>query len=204
MHNAIQCKDVQTKWKSLRDRHIRYMRENRTPKSGSAAKSKKTYIYAKHLDFLRSNMAHNITEDSQCDQTEPVDGAQTASGNDVEGTPPSTSTQYRRKMANLEDKLEKYMDSVSRREAVMQREEDEDLAFFRSLLSTVKRLPVGEKLQFQSDVLHLLITYNNKIQNQPELPYRPQHNYGPQHYQGPYQSNFQLSQPGSFKRTHYI
>lgn len=185
-------KDVQTKWKSLRDRHIRYLRENKSGKSGDAAKKKKTYVYAKHLDFLKSTIVHNNTEDSQLDvdaipQDDPTDAdleAAAAGTSELtlpEGTPTSTRTYFRRKRGNFEDKLEKYMDVMTRRDKVMEMVEDEDFSFFRSLLPSVKKLPVGEKLQFQSDVLHLLISYNNRSQNQNHVSQNYQPYHGPHH-----------------------
>jgi len=164
------------------------------------------------LDFLNIVTAHNVTEDSQRDGQDDVEKIQNVpEGEEVTATPvgnevssQSTSTYFRRKKAKLEDKLENYMDAMTKRQAVMDLVDDEDFAFFRSLLPNVKRLPIGDKLQFQSDVLHLLINYTNKVQNQQQIgplqQYGHQQHYGLQQYQRPYQSNpqnvFMAQYPG--------
>lgn len=175
---------MQTRWKSIRDRHTRYLRQTKTTKSGSAANPKKNYVYGKLLDFLQSTIVHNLTQDSHVEEED-------GSNNDpdeIEKTPqthhdeviPSTSTEYRRKKRKMEDKFEKYLEVVTRRELEKCEDEDEDKSFFTSLIPSVKRLTATDKMQFKADVMQLLISYTNKPQLQHSQYPVPPHR-GPQH-----------------------
>jgi hypothetical protein len=56
-------KDLQVKWKSIRDAYIRSIKIQNKKFGDATAKTKK-YVYAKQMEFLNKTLSHNRTEDS--------------------------------------------------------------------------------------------------------------------------------------------
>ncbi|CAH1984562.1 unnamed protein product [Acanthoscelides obtectus] len=198
-------REVQLKWKSLRDAYVRTIRQSKGKKSGASAKAVKTYIYAKQLGFLRKVTGSRQTESSlpstsregqeDMDVSKDINDMQSTSS-DVQhtqfdsqmetGRTPSRSTLYRRKKSDLESKLASYIDSHNRQPALAiqsQPQETDDMAFFRSLQASLDTLTPNEKLNFRIEVMQLLSRYTNKQPNQ-YIHNFPNHipHYQPQQY----------------------
>lgn len=135
-------------------------------------------------DDLDLSQDHDDTQDRQLVDVNKKTETQVA---------PSRSTQFRRNKSALESKFITYLDSqIKQPSPVIQNQpkETDDMAFFRSLQSSLDTLTPNEKLNFQIDVMQLLTRYTNKKPNQ-DIPYFQ--NFTPvyqQPQQYPYMGNF--------------
>lgn len=181
------------KWKSIRDSFTRSLRKQaESQKSGSGKKKVASYLYGDQLRFLRSTKDMYETQDSLQSETESMDHESTPSSpkndkaNPKKLEPPLTSRAPKRtKKINVEDKLVEFMETKSK----SQQYDDEDMAFFISLLPTVKALDSSTKFQFRIQVMQVL----QQLQGKAVTTMVPQQNYCTQ---VPYQSAIQSTSQG--------
>jgi BESS motif len=168
---------VQQRWKTARDAYIRCKATLNNMPSGSGAKKRKKYVYFECMQFLENKRELN-TEDSIVSNEEPNQTAgneeafepQGNQGTVVEGNQgtvepqPSTSNinsqipassgrkfTRTRKKYNYEDEFDKEMLSLFKDNA--KKMENDDMAFFCSLLPITKNFSTEQKLIFRRDVL---------------------------------------------------
>lgn len=136
------------------------MRDLKSSKSGDAAKHKRTYTYARYMEFLNPTMARNTTEDSQDDglvtanalndrNNESIADEHLNSEHEEAGVACNDSTTFRRRKRRLEDRLDQYIAVVSKQaEQTMNPQANDDLDFFRSLIPDIQKLNNNNKLLF--------------------------------------------------------
>ncbi|CAH1102845.1 unnamed protein product [Psylliodes chrysocephalus] len=122
--------------------------------------------YKRSQDDLDLSQDHDETQDRQL-----VD----VNGKSQTQVTPSRSTQFRRNKSDLESKLINYKGSQIKQPSPViqnQSKETDDLAFFRSLQTSLDTLTPNEKLNFRMDVMQLLTRYTNRKPNQ-DIPNFP-------------------------------
>lgn len=171
---SVLGKELQLKWRSIRDAFVRYNRASKKTKSGDPATNTRKYIYARQLEFLLLVPSCNETEDSLAKES--LEGNELIQENREEAqdfndqhsyvsNEPSTSTMYRRKKKNMEEKLGTYMEVMSRQsEATMSQQKDDDYNFLLSILPIMKKLSDVEKLKCRCDIMQLLMRYTTQSQ----------------------------------------
>nr|CAI5821383.1 unnamed protein product [Callosobruchus analis] len=171
--NAVQ--DITSKWRSIRDNY-EYIRNRRkikeSTRSGAAAKKIRRYIYEEQLRFLEKSIAmrptvSTISEESQSSQQNAEDDTENSGSEESEDgqqavgtiTTPTTSRSApikRTKKIGIEEHLLNFMEAHKPKNAHQPIVEDDDLAFFFSLLPMVKSLTIDEKYTFRMESMKLL------------------------------------------------
>lgn len=174
--NILWCfvlgKELQLKWRSLRDAFVRNNRASKKTKSGDPATNPKKYIYARQLEFLLQVPSSNETEDSleqkSLEGTERIqEGSERAQDFNYRQIhdEPSASTVYRKSKKNLDEKLGKYMEVMSKQcESSISQQKDDDYNFLLSILPIIKKLSDAEKLQCRCDIMQILMKYTAQSQ----------------------------------------
>ncbi|KAG8288360.1 hypothetical protein J6590_018880 [Homalodisca vitripennis] len=134
---AATCKDLQSKWRSIRDAYVRSVHAKKT-KSGQGCKNIKSYIYAKHLEFFNLSANQNRTESSLAEEDNLNDEERIEEGENSDSESQmqhdtlgrSSSTMYRKRRANFEHKLEKYIGITTKRTASLEDNNSDDMDFF--------------------------------------------------------------------------
>ncbi|KAK0071001.1 hypothetical protein PV326_001803, partial [Microctonus aethiopoides] len=166
--------DVMAKWRAIRDNYIRSLKKQAEfSKSGSAAKKFKVYVYADQLGFLNKGRELRPTEASfenaneEAQETirtfEGEQGTDDVTERDVtqQPTPPSSAinaAQKKTKKLDVERALINFMES---HKVVKEPLVDEDLAFFHSLLPSLKTLDFEQKFTFRMETMQLLRSLKN-------------------------------------------
>ncbi|XP_034829606.1 uncharacterized protein LOC123868198 [Maniola jurtina] len=133
-------KDLQKKWKGLRDYYTREKNKDSSLKSGSGAPKKRKTPYLDMLQFLNVSRASN--------QTSSNISAETSS---------NSSTMYdekKKKMTVFQEALLKSMDK--------NRESDPDMNFLLNILPEMKTMSPTQNFEFRFEVMKLIknIKYN--------------------------------------------
>ncbi|KAL4149729.1 hypothetical protein QTP88_003605 [Uroleucon formosanum] len=169
-----EVQDIMAKWRTIRDNYARNLKKNgENSKSGSGAKKIRLYIYADQLSFLgktkelrntESNFDHVTAAEEEIysiDQNEQV--------RDDDGSPSPTSSATEKaktkiKKPDVERALIDFMESHKVPKKPL---ENDDLAFFYSLLLSVQSLNMEQKFMFRMKTMQLLYSLrNNETMNQ--------------------------------------
>ncbi|XP_023718171.1 uncharacterized protein LOC111870272 [Cryptotermes secundus] len=157
--------DVASKWRTVRDNYVRNIKKQ-SIKSGSKAKKVKTYIYRKQLSFLKKSFEPRPTcsimdtqpdsPENECDgdNRETEEDCHIPTANETMVPPQQLPSSRKRKLMDVECSFITIRESHSTKKATPQ--EDEDLAFFYSVLPTVKTLMPNEKFTFRMESMKLL------------------------------------------------
>lgn len=158
--------DVIAKWRAIRDNYVRsLMKLEQNSKSGSAAKRVKLYVYFDQLAFLNkgrqlrpteSSFVGEETEDSAEITENEIDREAEEVAEHQELSPNTTPTSGRRRKMNkpdVERALVDFMEAHSSKKNLL---DDEDLAFFYSLLPTLRTLTLQQKFSFRFQTMQLL------------------------------------------------
>lgn len=153
------------RWRTIRDNYVRYLRKQNT-----SSKKVKVYIYGDLLSFLPKHNNLRFTTASLEDDIKYVphdeeleDEIETAYNcvNEKINTPApinSGPSPYRERF-DAERSLMDYVECHMPRRNPL--EEDEDLAFFYSLLSSVRSLNTNQKFTFRLQTMQLLQKLKN-------------------------------------------
>lgn len=180
--------DVISKWRTIRDNYVRNLRkQTNSSRSGSASKKIKSYVYGEQLSFLRKNQElRNIDSNSEdqpisepislnINESEPNSSVNVDDGSYQEVSKNSFSTPHEKssnmqKYHNVEQALIGFMESHKVTKKPM--EEDEDVAFFTSLMPTVKSLTSNQKFGFRMHMMQYLhdIKNNTHINQSSNIP----------------------------------
>ncbi|VVC44867.1 BESS motif,MADF domain [Cinara cedri] len=172
----IILQDLTSKWRTIRDNYIRYLKkQNKCKISGSATSKIRQYIYGEQLSFLRKNKESRITDSSYVkteeDGSANFDGIEVDSvtreddiNHEITATTSNENSTNKRKKPSVEHTLIDFMNS--HKAAKKTYENDEDLAFFYSLLSSVKSLTMDEKFTFRMQTMQLLQNIKKLKQSQ--------------------------------------
>lgn len=182
------------KWRTIRDNYARNLKKiGENSKSGSGAKKIRLYIYAEQLSFLGKTKELRNTE-SSFDQVAAVEEEinsidENEQARDEDGSPPHTSSVTEKsktkfKRPDVERALIDFMES---HKAPKNPLENDDLAFFYSLLPSVQSLNMEQKFIFRMKTMQLLHSLRNNKTNEsmqsPSTVSVPTHNmfYRPAH-----------------------
>jgi len=161
------------KWRTIRDNYARNLKKiGENSKSGSGAKKIRLYIYAEQLSFLgktkelrstESNFDHVATVEEEISSVDENEQAR-----DEDGSPPDTSSVTRKaktkfKKPDVERALIDFMESHKTPKEPL---ENDDLAFFYSLLPSVQSLNMEQKFIFRMKTMQLLHSLRNNETNQ--------------------------------------
>ncbi|XP_031764057.2 uncharacterized protein LOC113514524 [Galleria mellonella] len=186
----IICRDIQLKWKHIRDNFRREFQIQKKIKCGLATQTKKIYRYYTQLQFLKAtiNYSDSITSGDRASQRE----------TDEEGSDstPSTSKKsktimYQRKnkkIQNLKRNKKGKITSIEKHEQVLkpkpknssdqEEADDEDRSFCISLVKSLKKMSDEAKLNAKIDILNVIRRFSfpqsdfYQVYTDP-LPYEP-------------------------------
>lgn len=161
------------KWRNIRDSYRKHWKSIKSTKSGQARKDKKQYVYANQLFFLDDTMELGPTEASpnvstpnapnteeNCDEDELQSEDESSSRSTPKSRGSSASSMYRHAKKGLQSKIEKYIDSFEAyKKQKCDKDDGDDLNFFKSLLPVVEPWPLQEKLKFRIEVMNLAMEY---------------------------------------------
>lgn len=168
----ILVQDITSKWRTIRDNYTRNLKkQDECNRSGSAAKKIRQYVYGEQLSFLRktkelrnTDSSYATTEEDGVDNFDEiehdsvtcVDDGINNSNIDMEITATSSNEKStsKRKKPNVEHALIDFMESHKASKKTS--DNDEDLAFFYSLLPSVKSLTTDQKFEFRMQTMQLL------------------------------------------------
>lgn len=164
--------DITSKWRTIRDNYTRNLKkQDECKRSGSAATKIRQYVYGEQLSFLRktkelrnTDSSYATTEEDGVDNFDEiehdsvtcVDDGINNSNIDMEITATSSNEKStsKRKKPNVEHALIDFMESHKASKKTS--DNDEDLAFFYSLLPSVKSLTMDKKFEFRMQTMQLL------------------------------------------------
>lgn len=176
---------MQQRWKTARDTYTKVRSTKRKIKSGSGSRANKTYIYYDMLSFLDSNS--NVQGDESTDdlnqsveqnastrtsqnsthiQEEVPSTSSSQNNTSIQEEVPSSSgtketrSSKKRKCESPTDFELQLLDCVKNNTADNM---DEDLNFFKSLLTSVTKLSGYKKLLFRTKVLEALIDIQKEM-----------------------------------------
>lgn len=162
------------RWRNVRDNFMRFQRK--ITKSGQAAETGRRYIYARQLDFLMGTRENIPTEASSQAEEEDAeaDNEEPPAGNTDEIPGPSRTAQRRAaptappRKRKIEDALLTFMQQ--RPAPTPAPDDDEDRAFFNSLLPMVRGFTPDQKIEFRLELLKMVKRYRSGL-----LPIQSQH-----------------------------
>lgn len=162
--------EINAKWRTIRDNYIRNLKKQaKCSKSGSATKKIRQYVFGEQLSFLKKTKDSRSTDSSSDyaptreDETDNFEKIERDSMNCVnDGISPeiasSTSLNIestnKRKTPNVERTSAELMENRNAMKKAL--EDDEDIAFFYSLLPSVKSLTRDKKFTFRMQTMQLL------------------------------------------------
>lgn len=165
--------DITAKWRTIRDNYARNLKRiGENSKSGSGAKKIRLYIYAEQLSFLGKSKELRNTESSFDDVATAEEEIYNINENeeaiDEELSPPTSSktskAKTKFKKPDVERALIDFMESYKTPKKPL---ENDDLAFFYSLLPSVQALNMEQKFTFRMKTMQLLYSLqNNQTTNQ--------------------------------------
>ncbi|XP_046393794.1 uncharacterized protein LOC124161477 [Ischnura elegans] len=164
---------VQKRWKTARDAYFKSRNKARATKSGSAAAKVIKYIYHDLLQFLDS-VRECTTECSLEQETFETDETQELPTNDNFSSQANhhKKDDFRRKRPQkgpsaFEDSL------LSLLRDSREKEDDDDRAFFTSIMPLLKTFNLDQKLMFRTEVLQLMTRIKNVSSQQPQFTQTP-------------------------------
>jgi len=209
------------KWKNIKDNYSKSVKKK--SKSGQAAESGRSYIYARQLSFLKTAGATIETHSSLDNVDELEDLEQLVENNKTqpdksESCPVYKQNSNRKRKLDIESTLIDFMNSLIPSATVPTSvpEPKPDRSFFESILPSIKNFTEDQKIEFRSEVLNILRHMRNSVHSShftthnceypPNVSYqRPLHLSVPMH-QSSNSSNYstrpQLYQSLSTLRTH--
>ncbi|XP_064101828.1 uncharacterized protein LOC135212388 [Macrobrachium nipponense] len=136
-------KDVQSKWRNVRDSYAKNIKKQNETKRGSGAVRPRRYIFSEQLSFLKRVVSSRATPDhtsgDASSEDAPQDFAAAAAGQSI---------------VSLEDSS-----VIQSMEVLEQQETDDDKDFLMSLLPLVKSLDADDKLHFRMQVMQVLMDF---------------------------------------------
>lgn len=167
--------DITSKWRTIRDNYTRNLKkQDECKRSGSAATKIRQYVYGEQLSFLRktkelrnTNSSYETTEEDGVDNFDEIEHDSVTCVDDglnnsnianidmeISATSSNEKSTSKRKKPNVEHALIDFMESHKASKKTC--DNDEDLAFFYSLLPSVKSLSMDKKFEFRMQTMQLL------------------------------------------------
>jgi len=149
------------KWKNIKDNYSKSVKKK--SKSGQAAESGRSYIYARQLSFLKTAGATIETHSSLDNVDELEDLEQLVENNKTqpdksESCPVYKQNSNRKRKLDIESTLIDFMNSLIPSATVPTSvpEPKPDRSFFESILPSIKNFTEDQKIEFRSEVLNIL------------------------------------------------
>ncbi|KAL4714347.1 hypothetical protein ACJJTC_009699 [Scirpophaga incertulas] len=143
-------KELQKKWKNIRDNFVKALKDN-VSRSGSAAKKKTQYIFYNNLMFLKDTVSINETDSNMPRQEN--DGNETENVTDPVIPPPPKRNKKKKKEDDIGVEL---INVLNKNVEFRKAEEDEDRLFFLSLVSEIKKVPEHIRLRTKAKIMQVI------------------------------------------------
>lgn len=176
LEKSCKAKEIQTRWRSLKDCFRRELHlQKKEARSGSSPSKRKRYMFYDQLTFLEPTLVRRATSGKASDTQE----SPKSEGSDSEPPqsplpervaqipePPRTkkSKSGGSSLGDFESQIIGMVDSLKKRK---DNEKDEDYLFVQSLLPYLKKVPEEKKIDLQIDILQLVKTYMQPPGSQP-------------------------------------
>ncbi|XP_044152207.1 transcription factor Adf-1-like [Bufo gargarizans] len=168
LEKSCKAKEIQTRWRSLKDCFRRELHlQKKEARNGSSPSKRKRYMFYDQLTFLESTLMRRSTSGKTSDTQE----SPKSEGSDSEPPqsplpervsqipePPRTkrSKSGGSGFGDFESQIIGMVDSLKKKN---DNEKDEDYLFVQSLLPYLKKVPEEKKIDLQIDILQLVKTY---------------------------------------------
>ncbi|KAM9296558.1 uncharacterized protein PAF06_017462 [Gastrophryne carolinensis] len=168
MERARKAKEVQTRWRSLKDCFRRELHlQKKEARSGSSPAKRKRYMFYDQLTFLEPTLMHRSSSGKASDTPE----SPKSDGSDSEPPQsplperiPQASEAPRPKkskggaggLGDFESQIIDMVECLKKRRDI---EADEDYNFVQSLVPYLKKVPEHKKIDLQIDMLRLVKRY---------------------------------------------
>src|SRR5258705_6707353 len=161
MFRVIAGKQLHRRWKSLRDCYGRELQKQKSERSGSAASSRKQYIYFEQLRFLEPVCCPtetNIEDDGGGVMVDQLDEQDHRESEYIVDHPPLPPAKRSRKKKNDDDELIQ----VLKQKVAQQGNEsfpagDHDALFMMSLVPEIKKVPENQRLLLKTQFMNTTI-----------------------------------------------
>lgn len=149
-------KTLQMKWKNLRERYVKQLRNEKYVASGSGASNKKLYAYSKHLNFLNKiGLTAQTTSSLENDGDRQGDSSTDMSSmSSLHKTKPSAQRQKRSQTSTFEQELLKKLDTPE--------EQSTHMAFMKSIEPSLQDLTPDEVLEWQHSAIEALLSIKKR------------------------------------------
>ncbi|XP_075032852.1 uncharacterized protein LOC142094514 [Mixophyes fleayi] len=178
LEKSRKAKEIQTRWRSLKDCFRRELHlQKKESRGGSSPSKRKRYMFYDQLTFLEPTLMRRSTSGKVSDTQESVK----SEGSDSEPPPsplperiaqiPEAPKTKRNKsgaggLGEFETQIIGMVDSLKKKK---DNEKDEDYIFVQSLLPYLKKVPEEKKIDLQIDMLQLVKRYMQPVPPQPLL-----------------------------------
>lgn len=184
------------KWKNIKDNYNKSVKKK--SKSGQAADSGRSYIYARQLSFLQTASATVETQSSlDNDELEDQEQPEETLENIPQSDRPESRLVYnqnstKKRKRDIESTLIDFMNSPipSTTAPVVVSEPNADKSFFDSILPYISTFTTDQKLDFQSEVLNIIKRYRN-----PNPPQNYEYPSNVSYYKPPSQASIYSTRP---------
>ncbi|XP_018564067.1 uncharacterized protein LOC108905601 [Anoplophora glabripennis] len=160
-------RDIQLKWKNLRDAYVRHIRM----KMDRSKKSKpiRSYIYYNQMSFLRrvinprarsGESRFGSTSKTNVKVEEDEEEAELTQEDLLEMVEHDENSEIATPGLDEEEELITNVDPLLPEVVENELQDNDDMNFFKSLLPTLQTLRTEQKLKFRIDVMELLMTYH--------------------------------------------
>ncbi|XP_069807579.1 uncharacterized protein [Dendropsophus ebraccatus] len=168
LEKSCKAKEIQTRWRSLKDCFRRELHlQKKEVRSGSSPSKRKRYMFYDQLTFLEPTLMRRSISGKASDTQESPKSEGSDSEPPVSPLPervaqiPEPPRTKRNKssgsgLGDFESQIIGMVDSLNKKR---DNEKDEDYLFVQSLLPYLKKVPVEKKIDLQIDILQLVKTY---------------------------------------------
>ncbi|GBP71717.1 hypothetical protein EVAR_33130_1 [Eumeta japonica] len=157
---------ITKKWYNIRDAYVKYLKNDKYSGSSSSRNRRRPYIYHELMKFLDPAFGHADAEDPSYSRMVTEDSNMSENDSnllnsvfvdiDEKSNEASANTSKKSRTICTEDEAVVEQSLVNVLASFMQKEENEDLAFFKSILPCVTRLSEDSKFEFRIRVMKLL------------------------------------------------
>ncbi|XP_066443024.1 uncharacterized protein [Eleutherodactylus coqui] len=175
LEKSCKAKEIQTRWRSLKDCFRRELHlQKKESRSGSSPSKRKRYMFYDQLTFLeptlmrRSSGKASDTQESPKSEGSDSEPPQSPLPERIAQIPEPPRTKRNKTagsgLGDFESQIIGMVDSLKKKK---DSEKDEDYLFVQSLLPYLKKVPEEKKIDLQIDILQLVKTYMHPSSSQP-------------------------------------
>lgn len=162
----ITATELQKKWKNIRDSYSREIKNKRKVSSGSAAESRKEYVYYKQLQFLSRLFNTKRQEDKDNDENSvasPRTPSTSTPSTSSSAAPVLTTTTTKKRKVSPDDDSAALMSVIAEKiEAINSQPKcDPDMHFILSLYDDFHKIPSEKKIDAKMELMSIIKKYND-------------------------------------------